>query len=196
MFRMYGDYKFNPESDCYLNIKNGVSMDIMQNSDKDAYIHFWENSTRFNKKYCIEYGKDFEKNLLEVISEVDRNFNSKLEEFDTRKIYARKEKINDEEYANRVVKTLKEAKEKYGPAPDLASLKKALFNTIDYTSKDKEIMDQYFKPEEITKETIEECTNKSNAAEVVFLEKRVTALEERVDILEDSVEDLEEWRHR
>ena len=46
----------------------------------------------------------------------------------------------------------------------------------------------------ITKEEIKECINKSNAAEVSFLEKRVKNLESRVKVLEDSVEDLEVWR--
>lgn len=46
-----------------------------------------------------------------------------------------------------------------------------------------------------TKEKIKELMNKSNEAEVNFLEKRVSKLEDRVQILEDSVEDLENWRH-
>lgn len=46
----------------------------------------------------------------------------------------------------------------------------------------------------MTKEKINDCINKSNAAEVSFLEKRVESLEGRVKILEDSVEDLETWR--
>ena len=46
----------------------------------------------------------------------------------------------------------------------------------------------------MTKEEINDCINKSNAAEVSFLEKRVESLEGRVKILEDSVEDLETWR--
>lgn len=46
----------------------------------------------------------------------------------------------------------------------------------------------------ITKEEIKKCIDKSNAAEVSFLEKRVKNLESRVKILEDSVEDLEIWR--
>ena len=46
----------------------------------------------------------------------------------------------------------------------------------------------------ITKEEIKKCIDKSNAAEVSFLEKRVKNLESRVKVLEDSVEDLESWR--
>ena len=187
MFRMIGDFKFDLENDCYVNNKNGVKLSILE---KDGfYMASFRVSPITSQDYPLKA-----KTLFEAEREIEKIISSDI--YYKNLLYAQNENLKEtckedlqkikEFYHERLRDVEEEFKTKR---------EKQLKNARELLGIQKEYIEKYGKPKGISKEVIEKAINKSNAAEVLFLEKRVTDLENRVTVLEDSVEDLEEWRH-
>lgn len=73
MFKMYNNYKFNLDRDCYENIKNNNYFTILETGSNIYQIVFYDSRNNKLLEKEVEIKDDFDEELKKIISEVEED---------------------------------------------------------------------------------------------------------------------------